>query len=806
MKFSRQWLWLLFLIPVILGLKRLHLDVEVLNLLPTESPVVQGLKLYQQNFANARELIITVESPDAELTEQTARSLGEALRRQGGAVESAVWQPPWLERPEQMAELVAFLWLNQPPGSLRELTDRLAPANRTVTLAAAREQLATSLSPAEIGQLSYDPYGLTRLPESTAGAAPGFGQGQQFFVSGDGTFRIIFVRARGDLATYRECERWLNLVRGTVDSAIPPADRESKQIRLGFTGRPAFVAEIAGGMERDTLVSVGGTALIIGILFWLAHRRWKPMVWLLTLLALILVGTLALGGLLFGTVNVVSIGFAAILLGLAVDYAVVHYQEALAHPDLTVPEIRRAIAPSIIWAAVTTITAFLVLNFGGLPGLAQLGSLVGIGVALSALVMVFAFLPPLFPERYHRSEFTISPQQRPSAHVTASSGGGVRAWRLTALLVLISMITLVSGLPGIDPTANALRPRSSQAYAALETIKSRLGQGREPLWLLVSGRSEMEVAGRLDEVRSVLERALSDGEISSFTLPDLIWPRAERQAANRQAVGKLVADREALVAAAEANGFTGNSMALAGGIFDAWQRAANGTEVFWPTNQTSRWIFQRLVARSAGTMYALGLVYPGTNQASASRAVMPKLVAGLPREQVWLSGWELLGADVFQNVKDNLWRLVLPMIVLVILSLGLAFRRAFEVGLSLAILILSGLCLLMVMRWLGWSWNLLNLVALPLILGTGVDYSIFMQLALRRHRGDLTAAHRSVGKALLLCGATAVTGFGSLAWSGNAGMASLGKVCAVGIGFNMLISVYLLPTWWASCNGTRSDA
>src|SRR5206468_10710145 len=143
------------------------------------------------------------------------------------------------------------------------------------------------------------------------------------------------------------------------------------------------------------------------------------------------------------------------------------------------------------------------------------------------------------------------------------------------------------------------------------------------------------------------------------------------------------------------------------------------------------------------------------------------------------------------SVKSNLWKLVLPMVALVLLSLWLAFYRFTEVLLSLSILFISGLCLLAVMRVSGWSWNLLNLMALPLILGTGVDYSIFMQLALRRHRGDLTIAYRSVGRALLLCGATAVSGFGSLAWSSNAGMASLGQVCAVGIANNMLISVFL---------------
>jgi KDO2-lipid IV(A) lauroyltransferase len=82
------------------------------------------------------------------------------------------------------------------------------------------------------------------------------------------------------------------------------------------------------------------------------------------------------------------------------------------------------------------------------------------------------------------------------------------------------------------------------------------------------------------------------------------------------------------------------------------------------------------------------------------------------------------------------------------------------------------------------------------MLGTGVDYSIFIQLALRRHGGDLGLVRRSIGRALLLCGGTAMAGFGSLAWSSNPGMASLGKVCAVGIGANMMIAVFLLPAWW----------
>ncbi|MEY2429669.1 MAG: uncharacterized protein QOJ40_2554, partial [Verrucomicrobiota bacterium] len=334
MKRWRRGLWLLLLVPIGLGVWRLRFDVEVLDLLPPNLKAVQGLKLYQQRFADARELIITVRAPDAERAENEAHAIADALREQTNLVSSVFWQPPWLEHPGQMAELLAFLWFNQPPEIFNQLTNRLAPEKVGASLAATREQLATSLSPDEIARSGYDPFGLTRLPESTVGAAPGFGQGQEMFSSPDGTFRIVFVEASRDLRTYRDCARWLSGIRQAVDAALPPAQRASSGLSLACTGRPAFVAEIAGGMEHDISSSVGATALIIAGLFWLAHRRWKPMLWLLTLLALILATTLALGGLIFGMINVVSMGFAAILLGLAVDYAVVHYQEALAHPDL----------------------------------------------------------------------------------------------------------------------------------------------------------------------------------------------------------------------------------------------------------------------------------------------------------------------------------------------------------------------------------------------------------------------------------------------------------------------------------------
>ena len=91
---ARRWLWLLAVLPFLIGLLRLRFDVEVLNLLPRELPSVQGLKLYQESFSNARELLITLRGADAESTEFAARTLSETLRAATNLTTEVYWQPP----------------------------------------------------------------------------------------------------------------------------------------------------------------------------------------------------------------------------------------------------------------------------------------------------------------------------------------------------------------------------------------------------------------------------------------------------------------------------------------------------------------------------------------------------------------------------------------------------------------------------------------------------------------------------------------------------------------------------------------
>src|SRR5580698_6046179 len=109
------WYWILPAALIVAGIARLRFDVDVLNLLPGSLPVVHGLQLYQRNFTDSRELILTISAPEAEPAEATARSLAQSLRAETNLVASVLWQPAWMERPAQAAELIGYLWLNQPP-------------------------------------------------------------------------------------------------------------------------------------------------------------------------------------------------------------------------------------------------------------------------------------------------------------------------------------------------------------------------------------------------------------------------------------------------------------------------------------------------------------------------------------------------------------------------------------------------------------------------------------------------------------------------------------------------------------------
>jgi hypothetical protein len=105
----KRWWWVILLVSVAIGFWRLRFDADVLNLLPSEEPSVQGLKLYERHFTKAGELIISLQAPDADQATRLAGQLASTLREHTNLVREVTWQPPWMEHPEQLGELLGWL-------------------------------------------------------------------------------------------------------------------------------------------------------------------------------------------------------------------------------------------------------------------------------------------------------------------------------------------------------------------------------------------------------------------------------------------------------------------------------------------------------------------------------------------------------------------------------------------------------------------------------------------------------------------------------------------------------------------------
>jgi predicted exporter len=845
-------------------LTRLKFNADVLEVLPAANSAVQGLKLHQRYFANARESFIVLKAANGAAGEAAASSLAKDLRQQTNLSESVFWQPPWQESPVQMAALIAHAWRNQPPEVFAQLRARFTPASMEQAFTDARERLATSLSPQEIATAGYDPLDLAAILRTPGADAAGGLTGGEAFGSADGTLRMISVKARSRLSGYRDCVQWMADLKQAV-ARWREREKPPGIVSLRYTGRPAFMAEIGGGMENDLAGPSAGTLVVIAVLFYFTHRRWLPMLWLIVLLLAILAGTLALGGLILSSINVVSLGFAAVLMGLAEDFGIVLYQESRAHPELSLAEIQRHARPGIYWSALTTSSAFLLLNFSGVPGLGQLGTLVAIGIFLSAVLMLYAYLPPLMrfvpvtkgsPQPAGASEkrwptgrmetqkaqagtvfsfflrflrllaaipvflksafkSQILNSKSPSASqecrtaIAEDSGGKVMVgpdltalsgqewWNRdkvavgsTAVMILAALgLVLFSSLPRFNQSAEALRPKNSQAYAALDELKLALGQTREPLWVVVQGNSPAEVAARGQVVLGQLSRLASNQVVAGYSLPLALLPQPENQQRNLTHVFPVPA---ALRQIAVAHGFTTNAVVLTEAVMR--QLGADPAGMKLENTPAARWVLDQFVAGQGTNCLLLGLVRPTVGAAEVTTQWKD-----LP-PSVYLCSWELLGTTVAQAVLSKLKWLLLAVGGVVLLTLWLALRRLKDVALSLMTMVAGLILLLCCMRLAGWEWNLMNLMALPLLLGMGVDFSLHMLLALQRYQGDLTQVHAVVGRALLLAGATTVAGFASLCFSSNAGLASLGAVCAVGIVCCQLTAIYLLPFWWKWTN------
>lgn len=801
---KRPWLLLLLLVPLLaFGLARLRLETDILATLPGGVPEVRALKLLRDGFSGGSDLVIALEAEDDATSAEAIATLAERLRARTDLVKEVQWAQPLEQQAESGAALLAWALQNTDPAQLKAWQASVTGPAVDVRLRQALDTVGNALDAEKVQRASYDPLGLL---ESLDTSAMGALEGSMFgLVSEDGLFRVLLATPATSVGNYKVARAWLNQIEAEV--AAWRKETGAENITLRYTGEPAFQAEIGAGIERDMSSTIGTTEILIALLFWVMFKRLKPLLWIQLLLGLSMIISLGLGGLLVGKLSIMSLGFAAIVLGIIVDYAVLIIQEARQHPALPSSGLRRLAAPGIIAGACTTATVFLSLLFSGLPGLSEMGLLVALGV-IAGLGVMLTFAPMLAAGKQVAGTVPTMPHRQVNHRPALIA---------TLVLILGSAATFAwRGLPTFQSNAEALRPSKSDAMDVWQWIQERLGRQNEASVPVLLTGPAASLKSQAAALQTVLESAKKDGIILQHSVSTPLITDAAAQIANRPVIEWILAEQPRLEQALDRAGFTEAAMALLRGVTTVWKPALAGS---WPQQaeaSAAASVLGRLMA--TGDRAAEAGVPPGDGVvlSSVSLRGAPGKPAPEPLHQLqehlkkqpgaWAAGWEMLGTALSQLVRRDLNRQLLPIFAILAITLLITFRNFRD--LLLSVLLLGGglTALAATMSALGLSWNLASLAAIPLLLGTGIDYGIHIMLALQRSGNDVYAVQHTTGRAVFFSGMTTVIGFASLFFAGNRGISSLGLACCLGTLWILLIVLWLLPHWRAwLCPVNRSE-
>ena len=132
--------------------------------------------------------------------------------------------------------------------------------------------------------------------------------------------------------------------------------------------------------------------------------------------------------------------------------------------------------------------------------------------------------------------------------------------------------------------------------------------------------------------------------------------------------------------------------------------------------------------------------------------------------------------------------------LLVFLVLLLDLRNTRHTILALIPVFVGTIWMLGLMRAFGLSFNFANLVAVPIVLGVGIDAGVHVVHRLRLEGGDgIMTAVSHTGRAILIASLTTMVGFGSLVFASHRGMASLGALLLLGVAACAIAALIVLP-------------
>ncbi len=785
----------------------LRFDSEVLNLLPRHFNSVQALKLFNDEFAQSRELTFVVldDSGKSALDDFVVHFAD--LARQQPWVSRVMAEMP-NETPEGFAglqDLSLPLLLNLPPEQFDRALAKLSPDAIEDRMARLRTEIGAGSPKAEM-ELSFDPLGIVGLALAPLAQTSTLEQNEPLS-SPDGTLRIIpVITNQEDLGT-QSCREMMKKVEAFIDSVRTTwADGDPPQVLV--TGRTPYVAEMSATMLFDVVSTLLSSLVIVAIIFAIGFRRLRPLFAIIHVLLFACLAAIAVGGVFLGELNLITIGFCSILVGLGVDFGMLlfgNYQNCRDHGESheqAVAHSLQRLSSAVFFGAITTAAAFLCLLRSDTAGFAQLGVLIAVGICFAAALMMTAFFT--FIGDKHRP-VRMDPLRAATLGLVdflLLRSRAVLFFSSAVLTALTSMAFLPIGYLHFDVDPKSLEPEQSQAGKALKAIRSKIPAAEiEPILLIVNAPDAETASSRWAALDTHWKNLVERGVIRSFTTPSAfaVSNKRQKQNAAKLQLASLDTTERAFANTLDRHGFSKEGFLPAFDLIDGMKSVATGDETAldWRTTlaPSSTWWFvlDRFFSDRPGVAAAFVVPAKAITTAEDKEALRKELE--LPGTPVYISGWTYTLADLVPWSKGKLVELSLLMLGINVVLLIFHVRHAAY----LAVLIISQFAavaaLVTLLKLMETSINLFNVLAFPLVLGVGVDYGIYVMLAVKEP-GDIRRNLLAILKPVFLSGLTTVGGFGSLTLAHHPALRGLGVVCGFGIASCLLVTLFFtLPAY-----------
>ena len=613
-------------------------------------------------------------------------------------------------------------------------------------------------------------------------------------------------------------------------------------VRVRLTGPvPLQDEEFATLADRAGLIATLATTAIIAML-WFATRSVRLIGAILVTTVVGLVCAAATGLLIFHRFNVISVAFIPLFVGLGIDFGIqfsVRFRSEHGSGVALRDGIDRAgagMGRSLALAATAIASGFLAFAPTDYIGVSQLGVIAGCGMFI-ALILNLTLLPALIAlSKPPTSDFRPGENRlltRVDAVVLSRRrwvlGGAVALAALCAALLpwlrfdfnpihmksakVESVATLFDLMSDPDESPNTLEliePSlgAAQATAARLARLSTVSQTRTLASFVPDDQPEKLAA--IADAASLLDLTLdpivmapppSDGETIAAlqqTAAGLRAAAAVSTGVDAAAARRLAADFDWLAGAAPNARTKVESVLMPGlqtllGQTKVALSAQPVTLASLPPDLTRNWITPTGRARVS--------ILPRGD--SNDTAVLTRFIAQVKAVEPTVTGSPLDLQEGGRTVANAFAVGGALSFVAITILLFAVLRRARDVAITMAPIVLTGLLTLGTCVAIGQALNFANIIALPLLFGIGVAFHIYFVMAWRGGEGHLLES--SLTRGIFFSAMATATGFGSLWASSHPGTASMGKLLMISLVWTLVSALIFQPALMGRPGGDRVD-